>query len=72
MNALAPGYIKTDINSDFFATEAGQRLIKRIPQRRLGHMSDLDAPLLLLCSDAGAFMTGAVIPVDGGHLVASL
>lgn len=72
VNALAPGYIETDINADFFATDAGQKLIKRIPQRRLGRMSDLDAPLLLLCADAGAFMTGAVVPVDGGHLVASL
>ncbi|EKV30526.1 3-oxoacyl-[acyl-carrier protein] reductase [Caenispirillum salinarum AK4] len=72
VNALAPGYIETDINAAFFATDAGQKLIKRIPQRRLGRMSDLDAPLLMLCSDASAFMTGAVVPVDGGHLVSSL
>lgn len=72
VNALAPGYIATDINADFFATDAGQKLIKRIPQRRLGQMSDLDAPLLLLCSDAGAYMTGSVLAVDGGHLVSSL
>lgn len=72
VNALAPGYIETDINRDFFASEAGQKLIRRIPQRRLGRMSDLDAPLLLLCSDAGAYMTGAVLAVDGGHLVSSL
>ena len=50
VNAICPGYIETDINRDFFATDAGQTLIKRIPQRRLGQMSDLDGPLLLLAS----------------------
>ena len=72
VNALAPGYIETDINRDFFASEAGQRLIKRIPQRRLGQPEHLDAPLLLLCSDSAAYMTGSVLAVDGGHLVSSL
>jgi NAD(P)-dependent dehydrogenase (short-subunit alcohol dehydrogenase family) len=72
VNALAPGYIETDINRDFFATEAGKALVKRIPQRRLGRAEDLDGPLLLLLSDAGAYMTGSVIAVDGGHLVSSL
>lgn len=72
VNALCPGYIETDLNRDFFASEAGQTLIKRVPQRRLGQLKDLDGPLLLLCSDASAYMTGAVIAVDGGHLVNSL
>ncbi len=72
VNALAPGYIGTDLNREFFATEAGAALIKRIPQRRLGRMEDLDGPLLLLASDASAYMTGAVIDVDGGHLTSSL
>jgi NAD(P)-dependent dehydrogenase (short-subunit alcohol dehydrogenase family) len=72
VNALAPGYVETDINRDFFATEAGEALLKRIPMRRLGQPSDLDGPLLLLCSDASAFMTGALIAADGGHLVSSL
>jgi len=72
VNALAPGYIETDLNRDFFASEAGQRLIDRIPQRRLGQMADLDGPLLLLCSDQARYMTGAVIAVDGGHLVSGL
>jgi NAD(P)-dependent dehydrogenase (short-subunit alcohol dehydrogenase family) len=72
VNALAPGYVETDLNRAFFATEAGARLIARIPQRRLGQLSDLDGPLLLLCSDASRYMTGAVIAVDGGHLVSSL
>lgn len=72
VNALAPGYFETDLNRDFFATPAGQALIRRIPQRRLGQLLDLDGPLLLLASDASRFMTGAVIEVDGGHLVSSL
>jgi 2-deoxy-D-gluconate 3-dehydrogenase len=72
VNALAPGYIETDINRDFFASEAGQTLIKRIPQRRLGQPEHLDGPLLLLASDASEFMTGATLVVDGGHLVNTL
>ncbi|AJR23069.1 MULTISPECIES: SDR family NAD(P)-dependent oxidoreductase [Sphingobium] len=72
VNALAPGYIETDLNRDFFASDAGQRLISRIPQKRLGQMQDLDGPLLLLCSDQSRYMTGAVIAVDGGHLVSGL
>jgi NAD(P)-dependent dehydrogenase (short-subunit alcohol dehydrogenase family) len=72
VNALCPGYIETDLNRAFFASEAGQALIRRIPQRRLGQPEDLDGALLLLCSDAGAYITGAVLAVDGGHLVSSL
>lgn len=72
VNALAPGYVETDINADFFATDAGHALVKRVPQRRLLSLSDLDGPLLLLLSDAGRGMTGAVVAVDGGHLVSGL
>jgi len=72
VNALAPGYIETDINRDFFATESGQTLVKRIPQRRIGKPEELDGPLLLLASDASSYMTGSVLAVDGGHLVSSL
>lgn len=72
VNALCPGYIETPLNAEFFATDAGKALIKRIPQRRLGQLSDLDAPLLMLLSDGAAYLTGAALPVDGGHLVSSL
>lgn len=72
VNALAPGYIETELNSDFFASPAGQALIKRIPQRRLGAARELDGALLLLASEAGSFMTGSVVAVDGGHLVSGL
>lgn len=72
VNALCPGYIETDINRDFFATEAGLQLVKRIPQRRLGQPEELDGALLLLASSAGSYITGSTIEVDGGHLVSSL
>lgn len=72
VNALAPGYIETDINRDFFASDAGQAMVKRIAQRRLGRPEELDGPLLLLASDAGTFITGSVLVADGGHLVSPL
>ena len=72
VNAIAPGYVETDLNRDFWASPAGTQLVARVPQRRLGRVEDLDGPLLLLASDAGAFMTGSVLVVDGGHTVASL
>jgi NAD(P)-dependent dehydrogenase (short-subunit alcohol dehydrogenase family) len=72
VNALCPGYIETDLNREFFETDAGQALVKRIPQRRLGCPEDLDVPLLLLCSAAGRYMTGSTLVVDGGHLISSL
>jgi NAD(P)-dependent dehydrogenase (short-subunit alcohol dehydrogenase family) len=72
VNALAPGYFVTELNDDFFQSDAGQALIKRVPQRRLGQLSELNGPLLLLISNAGSFMTGSVVTVDGGHMISSL
>ena len=72
VNAIAPGYIETDMNRDVLRSEAGQALIKRVPQRRIGEPGHLDGALLLLASDASSYMTGAVVVVDGGHLVSSL
>jgi NAD(P)-dependent dehydrogenase (short-subunit alcohol dehydrogenase family) len=72
VNALAPGYVETDFNREFFQTEAGRNLIARIPLRRIGQAPDLDGALLLLASSAGAYITGAVIAVDGGHGVAAI
>ncbi|MFQ5984948.1 MAG: SDR family NAD(P)-dependent oxidoreductase [Alphaproteobacteria bacterium] len=66
VNALAPGYIETDMNREFFASEAGQRLVRRMPQQRLGDPKDLDGAFLLLASDASRYMTGSVITIDGG------
>jgi len=72
VNALAPGYVVTDINREFLGSEMGDKLRKRIPQRRFGEPRDLDGPLLLLASDAGRYMTGSVLAADGGHLVSGL
>ncbi len=72
VNALAPGYVATELNADFLASPAGERLRSRVPQQRFGVPADLDGPLLLLASDAGRFMTGSVLAADGGHLVSSL
>lgn len=72
VNALAPGYVETPLNRDFFGSEAGKALIKRIPQRRLGQSRELTGPLLLLASEASAYMTGTVLVVDGGHTVNTL
>lgn len=71
VNAIAPGYFSTEINGDFWQTEAGARMIKGIPMARIGNLPELDGPLLLLASDAGAFMTGSILTVDGGHLLAT-
>lgn len=72
VNALCPGYVVTEINADFFESDAGAALIKRIPQRRVAKPEELDGALLLLASDAGAYITGTVLAVDGGHLVSGL
>lgn len=72
VNAINPGYVLSDLNRDFFASDAGKRMIERMPQRRLGTPQDLDGALLLLASDAGRHMTGAAITVDGGHSLGGL
>jgi NAD(P)-dependent dehydrogenase (short-subunit alcohol dehydrogenase family) len=72
VNAICPGYIETEMNGAFWKTPGGQRLIERIPQRRIGRPEHLDGALLLLASKAGEFMTGSVLTVDGGHTVNSL
>ena len=69
VNALAPGYIDTEMNHAFWATPAGEKLTKRIPQRRVGAESDLDGAILLLASKASRYMTGSVVTVDGGFLL---
>lgn len=72
VNAIAPGYIETELNRAFVASSAGEALVRRIPQRRLGRADELDGALLLLASDAGSYMTGSTLVVDGGHLQSSL
>jgi len=72
VNAIAPGYIKTDLNAAFFESAAGAAMIKRIPQRRLGQLGDLDGAVLLLASQSAAYMTGTIVEIDGGHLLAGV
>jgi NAD(P)-dependent dehydrogenase (short-subunit alcohol dehydrogenase family) len=72
VNAILPGYVVTDLNREFLASEAGKKLELRIPFRRFCQMEDLDGPLLLLASEASQAMTGTTLPVDWGHLVSSL
>jgi NAD(P)-dependent dehydrogenase (short-subunit alcohol dehydrogenase family) len=67
VNAISPGYIETEMNRDFLASERGQDMLKRVPLRRYGKPEDLDGVLLLLATDASAFITGAVVAVDGGQ-----
>lgn len=71
-NALCPGYFRTEINDDFFNTPKGEAYIKAMPAKRLGQLDELNGPLLLLASEAGSFMNGVALPVDGGHLISSL
>jgi 3-oxoacyl-[acyl-carrier protein] reductase len=70
VNAIAPGWFVTEINHDYLTSEAGQKLTRDIPIGRFGKDGDLDGALLLLASDAGSYMTGATVVVDGGQIVA--
>ncbi len=72
VNALAPGYILTDVSRVLLESPRAEAFERRIPQRRFGRFEDLDGPLLLLASDASAYMTGSTIVVDGGHVCAEL
>ena len=72
VNALLPGYVITDLNREFLLSEAGQKILARIPSRRFNHLEDLNGPLLLLASDASTAMTGSTIAVDSGHLINGL
>ncbi len=70
VNAIAPGFITSEMTADFLAGDKGQAMIRRNPQRRVGEASDLDGAVLLLASKrASGFMTGSIITVDGGHLL---
>lgn len=72
VNAIAPGYFMTELTEDFLGSDAGEALRQRIPMKRIGNLGELDGLLLLFASDRSSFMTGTVVPVDGGHLLASL
>ena len=69
VNALAPGYMRSDINKDFIDSDLSNDMINRIPMRRVGDFNEMDGPLLLLVSEAGSYITGSTIIADGGHLL---
>lgn len=72
VNALAPGYILTDVSRVLLESDNAPEFMKGIPLRRFGEFEDLDGPLLLLASDASRYMNGSIVVVDGGHICASL
>ena len=72
VNAICPSYFRTELNSSLLNSEDGKTYIRNTPAMRCGNLPELDAPLLMLASDAGSFINGAIIPVDGGHLISSL
>lgn len=72
VNAISPGYFKTAINDEYLESDAGEAMRKRIAFRRFGEYRELDGALLLLSSEAGSYMTGSTLVVDGGHLLHSL
>jgi 3-oxoacyl-[acyl-carrier protein] reductase len=69
VNAIAPGWFVTEMNDDYLSSEAGAAIKREIPMGRFGNPGDLDGALLLLVSDAGSYITGATIVVDGGQVV---
>ena len=73
VNALAPGYFVTEINEVQFEKGPGHEMVKKhVPMGRVGELPEISGPLLLLASDAGNYMTGSIVTVDGGHLCAGL
>lgn len=69
VNAISPGYFKTEMSSMLFDSDAGRAMIERHPMKRLGNVEELDGPLLLLASDASSHINGSVITVDAGHSI---
>jgi 3-oxoacyl-[acyl-carrier protein] reductase len=69
VNAIAPGWFVTEMNDDYLMSEAGTAIKREIPMGRFGNPGELDGALLLLTSDAGSYITGATIVVDGGQVV---
>jgi NAD(P)-dependent dehydrogenase (short-subunit alcohol dehydrogenase family) len=72
VNALCPGYFVTELNAPYFATEKGQRYLESTPAQRSGEIHELTAPFMLLASDAGSFVNGVALPVDGAHSIGNM
>lgn len=67
VNALAPGYLMTDMVADYYATPAGQEDLKKLPFGRTGELKELDGAILMLAGDASSYMSGSVVTLDAGH-----
>ena len=72
VNALCPGYFVTELNAPYFATEKGQRYLAQTPAQRSADIQELTAPFRLLASDAGSFVNGVALPVDGAHSIGNM
>lgn len=72
VNAIAPGYFPTEMTSPFLSTPKGQALAENVPMRRFGQLHELEGPISLLLGSQGTYITGAILPVDGGHLCQSV
>ena len=72
VNALCPGYFPTEMTGAYFNTSEGQDYVKTMPAKRIGRMEELRAPFLLLASDAGSYINGAALPVDGAHSLGNM
>lgn len=72
VNALCPGYFITDMNQGYFDTDDGKAYMKTMPAQRTGEMEELTAPFMLLASDAGSFVNGVALPVDGAHSIGNM
>jgi NAD(P)-dependent dehydrogenase (short-subunit alcohol dehydrogenase family) len=70
VNSVAPGWFITEMNEDHLTSEEGQAYLKKTPARRAGRVDELIGPIVMLASEAGSFVNGAVLPVDGAHSVA--
>ena len=66
VNAICPGYIDTELNHHHWDTEGGRKLVQMMPRKRVGHVADLDAMLVMLCAKETHFVNGAVITADDG------
>jgi len=69
VNSIAPGYFRTEMVDWYFDSPEGQAEVENLPAKRVGNLDELDGPLLLLASDAGSYMNGAIVPVDYGHVI---
>ena len=72
VNALCPGYFVTELNAPYFATEKGQRYLEQTPAQRSGDINELTAPFMMLASEAGSFINGVALPVDGAHSIGNM